>query len=145
MKTIYFDFKVTDDGEVVYPDDISTISNTRQTPDGKWIADYSGDLDLPLYVPTTPKVHRFISTLKLYTMMPSRLEAALVYPEMLLPDMDKYITLKVFANRINASQVAGADGLTFGVDLNDPMTREGFGEASRLGLITQSEIDSIFK
>jgi len=131
-------------GVVVYPDDIDTISNTTII-NGDTIADYSGDLDFPLYIPPAHKVHRFVSTLKLYTMMPPRLEAALVYPEMVLPDMDKYITLKVFANRINASQVAGANGLTFGVDLEDEMTKEGFSEALRLGMVTQEEVDAVFK
>lgn len=143
MKRVIFPL-VQVGGVVVYPDDGDFFSNTALLA-GFVIADYSGGKDLTLYTSPAPKMRRIVSTLQFYKMIPPRLEAALVYPEMVLPDTSKYLTLKVFANRINLSQVAGVDGLTFGVDLEDEMTREGFKEALRLGMITQEEVDAVFK
>ena len=108
------------------------------------IADYSGDLDLPLYIPPTPKTRRIISTLEFYKRLPTRLMIALVNPD-IVADIEAHTMLKVFNNYIQCSQVAGENGLTFGVDLNDEMVKEGFSEALRLGMITQAEIDAVLK
>jgi len=130
-------------GVVVYPDDIDTISNATIIY-GDTIADYSGGLDLPLYTPPTPKTRRIISTLEFYKRLPMRLMISLVNPD-IVADIETHTMLKVFNNYIQCSQVAGENGLTFGVDLNDNMVTEGLSEALRLGLVTQAEIDEILK
>lgn len=143
-KTVIFP-KTEENGLIVYPDDISKFANTRLSPDGlSMIADYSGDLDLPLYVPTVPKTRRIISTLEFYKRLPMRLMIALVNPD-IVADIETHTMLKVFNNYIQCSQVAGENGLTFGVDLEDEMVKEGFSEALRLGMITQAEIDAVLK
>lgn len=130
-------------GVIEYPDNIDTISNTTII-NGDTIADYSGDLDLPLYVPTVPKTRCIISTLEFYKRLPTRLMIALVNPDIVV-DIETHTMLKVFNNYIQCSQVTGENGLTFGVDLNDEMVKEGFSEALRLGMITQAEIDAVLK
>ena len=134
---------INESGIVVYPDDIDKFANTVII-DGDTIADYSGDLDLPLYIPPTPKTRRIISTLEFYKRLPTRLMIALINPD-IVADIETHTMLKVFNNYIQCSQVAGENGLTFGVDLNDEMVKEGFSEALRLGMITQAEIDAVLK
>jgi hypothetical protein len=137
--------KIEENGVIIYPDDISMFANTRLNPDGlSIIADYSGDKDLPIYIPPTPKTRRIISTLEFYKRLPTRLMIALINPD-IVADIETHTMLKVFNNYIQCSQVAGEDGLTFGVDLNDNMVTEGFSEALRLGLVTQAEMDEILK
>lgn len=130
-------------GVVVYPGDIDEFSNTTIV-NGDTIADYSGDKDLPLYIPPTPKTRRIISTLEFYKRLPMRLMIALINPD-IVADIETHTMLKVFNNYIQCSQVTGENGLTFGVDLNDNMVTEGFSEALRLGLVTQAEIGEILK
>lgn len=139
---------IDEHGVIVYPVDISLVSNSVISDDGKSIIfDYSGDedeKDLPVYNPPAPKPRRIVSTLQFYTLLPQRLEVMLANPDMVLPDMVKYAALKVFDNRIKCSQVVDAGGITFGVDLEDEMTREGFQEAIHLGMATQEEVDAVF-
>lgn len=143
-KTVIFP-KIEENGRIVYPVDISEVSNTRLNPDGlSIIADYSGDKDLPIYTPPPQKTRRIISTLEFYKRLPMRLMIALVNPD-IVADIETHTMLKVFNNYIQCSQVAGENGLTFGVDLNDNMVTEGLSEALRLGLVTQVEIDEILK
>ena len=143
-KTVIFP-KIEENGAIIYPDDISMFANTRLSPDGlSIIADYSGDVDLPLYTPPTPKTRRIISTLEFYKRLPMRLMIALINPD-IVADIETHTMLKVFNNYIQCSQVTGENGLTFGVDLNDNMVTEGFSEALRLGLVTQAEIGEILK
>lgn len=98
--------KIEENGMIVYPVDISLISKTRLSPDGlSMIADYSGDLDLPLYIPPTPKTRRIISTLEFYRRLPMRLMIALVNPD-IVTDIQTHTMLKVFNKYIQCSQVA---------------------------------------
>lgn len=143
-KTVIFP-KIEENGVIIYPDDISHFSNTSLSPDGlSIIAEYSGDADLPLYAPPTPKTRRIISTLEFYKRLPMRLMIALVNSD-IVADIETHTMLKVFNNYIQCSQVAGENGLTFGVDLNDNMVTKGFSEALRLGMVTQAEMDEILK
>ena len=144
MRTVIVDIIMGENGEFSYPDDISKFFNLRKNAAGKWIAEYSGALDLPLYIPPAPKTRRIISTLEFYKRLPTRLMIALINPD-IVADIEAHTMLKVFNNYIQCSQVAGENGLTFGVDLEDEMVKEGFSEALRLGMITQAEIDAVLK
>lgn len=128
----------------VFPDDRNLFTGLIDLDGEYFAAKYSGNKDLPIYISPAPKTRRIISTLEFYKRVPTRLMIALVNPDIVV-DIETHTMLKVFNNYIQCSQVAGENGLSFGVDLNDEMVKEGFNEALRGGMITQAEIDAVLK
>jgi hypothetical protein len=143
MKTILLDYKTTENGEVIYPDDISTISNTRQTPEGKWIAEYSGGLNLPIYIPPAATLSRVITLIEFESRFPMRVQLLLADPS-LASSIEISSVCSLLARRIALSQARTPNG-DRGVELENDMTKQGVQEAVRLGVMTQDEADAVLK
>ncbi len=143
--------KIEENGVIIYPDDVSKFANTHLSHDGlSMIADYSGNLDLPIYVNPQHEPHKLYSHIAFRMMLPPLLRGVVSHPALAatLPNIGndpvKIAQIAVFADCIRDARAPLPDG-GFGVDLDDPLTKMGLMQAVEFGLITQAEMDEILK
>jgi len=130
MKRIYFPL-VKNESLIVYPDDISLFANTDII--GEFIvADYSGDLEFPEYVPPAPVGPAQLSPYAFKRLIGTELRLAIRAAAGTDPIIFDFLDL------LNSADVIDFDDAVGG-------PKQGMGYLLAIGLISQSEYDRIMR